>query len=161
LGPLSMTSLTGSGTTMSGAVVLGMGCHSGLPAPSSEARPQDVAETLLGLGASAVVGQYGYGWGLEHGGGLAAGLMHRFAWQLVSAPSVVLGDALVTAKRDYYLGVHRYDVFDHKVLQQTVCQGLPMLRIDSSGSARPPAAPQFKASERDGSDQRSGVTVTK
>ena len=128
-GVVNATELASVTQTLAGAVVWGMGCHSGLVAPESEVKGLDIVQALNRLGVVAQVGQNGFGWGFRHGVGLSEALMRELSERLVGAPTVGVGDALLEAKRAYFLSSYRYDVFDEKVLQEATLYGLPMYSV--------------------------------
>ena len=93
-GVVNATELASVTQTLAGAVVWGMGCHSGLVAPESEVKGLDIVQALNRLGVVAQVGQNGFGWGFRHGVGLSEALMRELSERLVGGPTVGVGDAL-------------------------------------------------------------------
>jgi hypothetical protein len=160
-GALEAMSLASSGQPLAGAVLWGMGCHSGLVVPETEAQALDIPQALNRLGVVAQVGQTGFGWGFRQGVGLSEALMREFSERLVSAPFVAVGDALTEAKTAYFLSALRYDVFDEKVLQEAELYGLPMYRVVTGQSGIARSEPHFAAAEPDGRNLRGGVTTLK
>jgi uncharacterized repeat protein (TIGR01451 family) len=124
-----------------GELVFSMGCHAGLNVSDnvSIAGPWslDLAQALARSGAW-FVGNTGYGYGDSDIVALSEKLMGNFAASLVSNESVAVGQALLEAKRNYYLNMGTYGAFDEKIMIESTLYGLPMYQIDPDAAA--PAA---------------------
>lgn len=114
--------------TLDGMVAYGLACHAGLNAPGS-GHPfgLDFAEAWQRRGATWI-GSTGWAYGMEGALGYQEALTAEFARILVAIGGAGLGDALVEAKRAYYLG-NEMSPMHVKTLAATVLYGFPMLRV--------------------------------
>lgn len=124
-------------------LVVSLGSHGGLSVPGATAtNGDDIAQTLTGQGA-ALVAPTGYAWTMRDTGGLTPALVRTFLTTLGqpsgSGGARTLGDALRSAKRQYWLNHPDFDAYDAKVVAQLTLYGLPMLRVEPQpvASARP------------------------
>jgi parallel beta-helix repeat protein len=132
--PCALTaSEVSNSTRIEGAIVYAMSCHSGLNVPPEESNSLDLVQSFVKKGVLAYVAPTGYGMG---GLVTVAGhekLLKYFAEQLCDGREV--GDALISAKRDYYLNNFYMDYLDEKVVSSTVLYGLPMYRLSKERGA--------------------------
>lgn len=120
-------------TRIEGAIVYAMSCHSGLNVPPEESNSLDLVQSFVRKGVLAYVAPTGYGMG---GLVTVAGhekLLKYFTEQLCNGKEV--GDALISAKSDYYLNNFHMDYLDEKVVSSTVLYGLPMYRLSKETGA--------------------------
>ncbi len=117
----------------SGVLLYSLGNHMGLNVAPGNPGELDWPQALAGKGAS-LVGNTGWGYGLAQGTGLSDAMIERFTRLLVTGDGATLGDALLYAKRAYYLGAARFDHFDAKVLAGLVLYGLPMFSINTAAA---------------------------
>jgi hypothetical protein len=141
---------------MSGALVYGLGNHIGLNVAPGNPSDVDWPQALAGRGAS-LVGNTGWGYGLAQGTGLSDAMIKHYTRMLVTGDGATLGDALLYAKRAYYLGAAHFSHFDEKALAGLVLYGLPMFSINTAaagasgagawtaGAAEATGAPSFDA----------------
>ncbi|MFM7064856.1 MAG: C25 family cysteine peptidase, partial [Actinomycetes bacterium] len=125
-------------------LVFSMGCHSGLavsnrtvPLTSNNA---DLAEQMAGKGA-AYVATTGYGFGDGVTVGLQERLMTLFSQGLDG--SRTLGDAMASAKQQYFATQGLYGAYDEKSLSSMTVYGLPTysLGVGKPAPAAPPSKP--------------------
>jgi len=116
------------------------GCHSGLTVPPTDAHPLDLPEEMARKKVVAYIGNTGYGWGMQHGRGLTETLMENLTGQILNTGSISIGKAFANAKRDYYMGEKRWDVFDEKVVHELTLFGIPnyLIVTREEGFAPPP-----------------------
>ena len=120
-----------------GGVLVGVGCHSGLPmalegGAADETDPAfllDLPEILAQRKFPAMIGNGGYGWALSEGVGLGEQLVALIADELLRAGQLSLGEALRLAKQEYFLRQDRLDAFDHKVLHEAMLFGIPNYEV--------------------------------
>jgi hypothetical protein len=118
-------------------IVATMGCHSGFSISnflSSSGSAPDWAETMLGKGVAAFVGNTSYGIGQADVVSFSAKIMGDFVDNIADMP---LGIALTEAKRGY-LGGLLPNVYDYKVMAQATFYGLPMFKVAGAGDGPPP-----------------------
>ncbi len=132
--PCDLTaSVVSNSTRIEGAIVYAMSCHSGLNVPPEESNSLDLVQSFVRKGVLAYVAPTGYGMG---GLVTVAGhekLLKYFTERLCNGKEV--GDALISAKRDYYLNNFHMDYLDEKVVSSTVLYGLPMYRLSKETGA--------------------------
>jgi hypothetical protein len=125
-----------------GGLIFSMGCHSGLnisdllapsPSPDQAVRLLDWPEAFSDQGAAVYVANTGYGYGDTEAIAYSEQLMALFSAGL--APGASVGEALASAKREYFLNLVHLQTYDEKVLAQTTFYGLPMFKI--AGTATP------------------------
>lgn len=118
---------------LSGSVVYGIGCHSGLTVPGScqtdADHSLDLPQTMMARGAIAFLANTGYGWGLRFGVGYAERLVEIFTEELTRGGTLEVGELARKAKLRYYLEAPRMDAYDEKTLMQWTLFGLPMYSI--------------------------------
>ncbi|MEE8522354.1 MAG: hypothetical protein V3T72_00355, partial [Thermoanaerobaculia bacterium] len=144
-----------------GGIFYSTGCHGGLVVAGScysdADRSLDLPQSFLARGASAWIGNTGYGWGLVHGVGYGERLAELLTGELTSASSVTVGEALKRAKELYFLESLRFDPYAQKSSMQWTLFGFPMTTIltgiEENGSgegagAAALAAPSKNAAER-------------
>src|SRR5581483_11449893 len=149
---ISTSMLTGA-HALSGGIFFTMGCHAGFQttdaivgatAPSA----LDWAQYFSRAG-TGFVGNTGFGLGNTDSVAFSEELMADFAGHLNSKVSIV--DALVQAKRDYYLSRDAFSSYDEKTLSEAELYGLPMYGVGVAPtplqptgvttSVTPPASP--------------------
>jgi len=118
-----------------GAVLFSVGCHGGLSVSDVLIAPtgvvsQDWAQTFLGNGAAAFVGNTGYGYGDDTAVALSERLMAGFADGLDEYATV--GEALLYAKQDYSADLAVYGAFDEKALMEATFYGIPFYRLSNT-----------------------------
>ena len=122
-----------SGLELAGAVAYSIGCHGGLSVPGTCSTDPDhsldLPQTYLSRGVVTYVANSGFGWGLKHGIGYAERLAEIFTEEMTAGGTVVVGDAVVQAKRRYVLETPRQDPYDEKTLMQWTVFGLPMYAV--------------------------------
>jgi len=120
-----------AGLNFGGGIIYTLGCHSGLNVPPNNSQePIDLPEAFARKGAS-YIGNTGFGYGLIGAIGLSEQLMRLYTTELIKNTDGTLGQALVTAKTQYFqrTPTQHFSAFDEKVMQQLVFYGLPMYRI--------------------------------
>lgn len=139
---------------LSGTLAYAMACHAGLNVPGDEhARPKDIPEAWQRRGVTWV-GSTGWAYGLPKFIAYQEDLMTELTRQLMANGGSRVGDALVAAKRDYYVS-SELDPMDVKTLAGTILYGLPMLRMrvpdatDALGNTDVPATPMVPAADDD------------
>ena len=118
-----------------GAILFSVGCHSGLSVSDVLIAPtgvvsQDWAQTFLGNGAAAYVGNTGYGYGDDTAVALSERIMTDFADGLDEYATV--GEALLYAKQDYSANLTVYGAFDEKALMEATFYGIPFYRLSNT-----------------------------
>jgi hypothetical protein len=120
-----------TGLNFGGGIIYTLGCHSGLNVPPTNSlEPIDLPEAFARRGAS-YIGNSGFGYGVRGAIGLSEQLMRLYTNELIKRTDGTLGQALVTAKAQYFqrTPVQNFSAFDEKVMQQLIFYGLPMYRI--------------------------------
>ncbi len=122
--------------SLQGSVQFTIGCHSGLSVPdiyvaTPGAEQRDWPQAMLGRGASAYVGNTGYGLGDTDALAYSEKMSALFAEHI--GPTMTLGQAMSFAKQAYVATVGSPSVYDAKVVEQTTFYGLPMWRIGAAG----------------------------
>jgi hypothetical protein len=122
-----------------GAMVLGLGCHSGLsvmpdgasgdPLNTTNGFQLDLAELFAIKQFPVLIGNSGYGWGLTDGVGLGERLLADVVDEITRAGQISLGEALRLAKQEYFLRQDRLDDYDHKVIHESTLLGIPNYEI--------------------------------
>ena len=126
-------------------ILFSMGCHSGLATSdavygSTNPLSKDWAQTFLGGGAFAWIGNTGFGLGDTVDVAYTERLHALLSANLNGA--LTLGEALAQAKQQYLSSLGIVSGYDAKVLMQTTLYGLPMLDIGAgTAPATPPPAP--------------------
>ncbi len=136
-------------TWYSNALVLSVGCHSGLNIPDETAtdNPIDWAQAFSRQGA-AFFGNTGYGYGSSDTIALSEKMMNNIVDELGYLGSgaqrvnglPTLGGALMRAKQRYYnaIGPSGFSTYDEKVMEQVVLYGLPMQAVQLPNPIAPP-----------------------
>jgi len=131
---------------LSGGVVFAVGCHGGLTVPGADLsgtdpdHSLDLPQTFLDLGAITYVANSGFGWGLVDGIGYSERLITLLSDQLRAGGTVVVGDAVRTAKRLYFRDRgFENESYDQKILFEWTLFGLPMYAV-KTGIAPSPLA---------------------
>ncbi len=110
-----------------GALFYSIGCTAGLNVPpDNPSWPLDLAQALMQRHAN-YAGNTGYGRGssvIAHSELLMLNLTKR----LVYGRSATIGQALVAAKQEFYLNLHRFADVSEKSMIEFVFYGLPMFR---------------------------------
>ena len=115
-----------------GGLVYSLACHGGLNVPSeNETLTVDLAESFVRKGSN-YIGNSGYGWGYRGAIGLSEQVIQLFTTRLVEGGP--MGEALASAKREYYRVTQVRTGYDEKVMQQFVFYGLPMFETIGGGS---------------------------
>ena len=134
---------------VTGTVVYGVGCHSGLPVPGSDPtsvdNSLDLPQTMLGRGVLAFLGNTGYGWGFKSGTGLSEELVAIFTDELTSRGTITVGDLVVLTKLGYNQQHPTADSYNAKTLMQWTLFGFPMAEIATGAQAPPEAVPSARA----------------
>jgi hypothetical protein len=121
------------GLNLAGGVIYAVGCHGGLSVPGSEAgdadHSLDLAQTFLSRGVVTYVSNTGYGWGLKQGVGYGERLVQLLTEELTRGGTIVIGDAVRTAKRKYVLEGRLVEPYGVKTLMQWTVFGLPMYGV--------------------------------
>ncbi|HEY6030057.1 MAG TPA: C25 family cysteine peptidase, partial [Gaiellaceae bacterium] len=121
-----------------GRVVFTMGCHAGLAVSDvilgNTGAQTDWAQSLTAGGATFAANS-GYGLGESTSVSYSEELTADFAAHLDGTGTI--GDALVQAKRDYYLARGAFSSYDEKALNELVFYGLPFWSL---GARRVPLA---------------------
>ena len=136
-GVLTTEEMAAAGLHNRGAVLVGVGCHSGVPVESDggaadETDPAfllDLPEVLASRSFPAMIGNGGYGWGLSEGVGLGEQLVLLVAEEITAAGQISVGEALRLAKQEYFLRQSRLDSFDHKVVHEAMVFGIPNYEV--------------------------------
>ena len=136
-GILSTVEMDAAARTNRGAVLIGVGCHSGLSVeadggPGDETDPAfllDLPEMLARGNYPVLIGNGGFGWGLSEGVGLGEQLVLLIADEIVRGGQLAVGEALRLAKQEYFLRQDRLDAFDHKVIHEAMLYGLPNYEV--------------------------------
>lgn len=119
---------------LAGALIYMSGCQSGLNLPPDNPfQPLDLAQAFSQQRA-AYVGNTGYSWGLPQNIGLSETLVRLYTDELYRYQRVGMGQALMRAKRRYYLENPSMDVYSQKVMQQYTFYGLPMRYLNTGGA---------------------------
>jgi hypothetical protein len=128
-----------------GVLIYSLGCQAGLNVPPGSPGELDWAEAIASRGVN-FVGNTGWGYGLADGMGLSERLLELYTANLVQGQTATLGEALMYAKRTYYLDqpASTFDHYDEKILSELTLYGLPMWRI-ATGSNILPTAPDTSA----------------
>ena len=127
-GELTASDVADASASLDGLILYTLGCQTGLNVSPGNPEALDLPQALAGRGA-ALIGNTGWGYGIVDGFGLSESLIELFTEALVSGNGTTLGDALMEAKRTYYLTENQLDHYDEKVLTELVLYGLPMLRV--------------------------------
>ncbi len=136
-GSLTTQEMQAAGVSNRGSIVIGVGCHSGVPIePDGGATDEydaafllDIPEILAERSFPVLVGNGGYGWGLSEGIGLGEQLILLVAEEIVGFGQIAVGEALRRAKLEYFLRQERLDAFDHKVLLESMVLGIPNYEV--------------------------------
>ncbi len=127
-GHVSSTDVAAAAADHKRAILYTVGCHSGLNVPPTNPyQPLDTAQALVQHRANYVANT-GYGWGYRFSIGLSERLMLDFTERLAYGQSATVGQALATAKQEYYLNEGDFDYYDEKILIESTLYGLPMYR---------------------------------
>ena len=132
-GAITAVDAVNATASLSGTLLYSLGSHTGLNVAPGNPNETDWPQALAGRGAS-LVGSTGWGYGLAQGVGLSEAMVKLFADALVAGDGSPLGDALLSAKRAYYLGATRFDHFDEKALATLTLYGLPMYSMAPGGA---------------------------
>ena len=144
---LVTTEVAASSVDLTNTIIFSAGCHSGYNLVDGAAIPGatlalDWAQVFAQKGATLIAGtgyQYGDTDFIEYSEKLYA----DFAAQLrTGTGAVAIGDALVTAKRNYLAGTPDMRALDQKALLEATVFGLPMFRVDMhpEGRLSPPSS---------------------
>jgi hypothetical protein len=135
-GDLFLAADVAAATNLENALVLSIGCHSGLSVPDVELKLTDKvdwAQTFAGEGAT-YFGNTGYGYGDTELVAYSERLQVLFAEQLRTGATV--GAAMMAAKQEYFSELTAISPYDAKVLSEWTLYGLPMWQV--GGAFRPP-----------------------
>lgn len=137
----------------SGSVLFSVGCHGGLSVSDVLIAPTGVvstdwAQTFLGSGAAAFVGNTGYGYGDDTAVALSEALMADFAAGLGDYDTV--GEALLYAKQNYAADLTVYGSFDEKALMEATFYGIPFYRLNNTVVPVPVPDPVTEPAETGG-----------
>ena len=126
-----------------------LACHSGLHVPDGDddGGAGDLPEAWLKR-AYAFVGSTGWAYGLRGAVGYEERLLVDVTRRLASGADATLGDALVSAKRNYHL-THPLDRFHYKTRVGTILFGLPLVSLRPADTAARPAAPDIAPVRRE------------
>lgn len=139
---LFLASDVAAADNLTNALVLSIGCHSGLSVPDVELSLTDKvdwAQTFAGEGAT-YFGNTGYGYGDTELVAYSERLQVLFAEQLRTGATV--GAAMMAAKQAYFSELTAVSPYDAKVLSEWTLYGLPMWQVGGAfprAAATPPA----------------------
>ena len=131
-------------SNLTNALVLSIGCHSGLSVPDVELALNDRvdwAQTFAGEGAT-YLGNTGYGYGDSDLVLYSERLQELFVEQLRTGATV--GAAMMAAKQAHFSELTAISPYDAKVLSEWTLYGLPMWQV--GGAYTPPQSAQSLAS---------------
>ena len=118
------------------AVFYTPGCHSGLNVPpTNPVQPLDLPQAFARHKANYIANT-GYGWGSKHGVAYSEELMVNLTERLVYGRSATVGEALATAKQEYYLNKFNFNDYDEKILIESTLYGLPMYHYTTPKRSR-------------------------
>ncbi len=141
---LSTNDLVTASDLLGHGIFFTMGCHAGFQTTDAIVGsnvldwPQFFAQS-----GTAFVGNTGFGLGNTDSVAFSEELMTDFAGNLDGSQSI--GEALVDAKRSYYLSRVAFSSYDDKTLSEAELYGLPMYGVGQSPTALQPAAIQASA----------------
>jgi hypothetical protein len=127
-GQLTASDIASASASLSGLTLYTLGCQTGLNVAPGNPQALDFAQALAGRGAN-LVGNTGWSYGIVEGFGLSESLIKLFTEALLEGTGTTLGDALIEAKRAYYLRHAHLSHYDEKILTEFTLYGLPMLRV--------------------------------
>jgi len=155
-GPLLADALCAAPPDADGALVYAVACHAGLTFPGGDCaagltrpideNPQslDWPQVWAGQGKTYVASTaWAYGGTVQLA--YLEELLTMFAERLLAGGGIAVGDALVAAKRDYYLQQDPADQWDEKTLIATTLFGLPMTRVQVEGTSSGRSAQQAES----------------
>ncbi|MFN0147916.1 MAG: C25 family cysteine peptidase [Dehalococcoidia bacterium] len=131
---ISTTDIRDAAKALTRSIVWTMGCHAGTSLHDLITGTEvtlDWAQVYAQRGAAVYVANTGFGYGDSAALSLSEVLMTFFADGLDGTQSA--GQALRSAKANYFKTQGQYGEFDYKAMQQTVFYGLPMYRIGTGG----------------------------
>jgi PKD repeat protein len=135
-GTVATSDIAGATADHTRAIIYTVGCHAGLNVPpTNPTQPLDLAQSLVQRMAYYVANT-GFGWGYHTSVGLSERLMLNFTERLVYGQSSTLGQALASAKQEYYLDEGDFDYYDEKILIESTLYGLPMARYTTPTAMR-------------------------
>ncbi|MSP12519.1 MAG: hypothetical protein EXR62_06130 [Chloroflexi bacterium] len=114
------------------ALVVTLGCHSGLNDVGGLPAGLDLAQAFFKRGANYIANT-GYGWGSNAGLGWSERLMANYVTALTHGSSVYIGKAVMAAKQRYFNETPAFDSYDEKALMESTLYGLPMYQLSSGG----------------------------
>ncbi len=128
-GEIRADEIAGGTGEVAGSVAYAAACHAGLSVPDTEGHEEasDFPQAWASRGA-AFVGPTGDAYGRDEVLYYQEALMSGFTQELAARDGTAIGDALVWAKRDYFVS-HDQSAMHEKTLAGTVLYGLPMLRV--------------------------------
>jgi Peptidase family C25 len=118
------------------ALVVTLGCHSGLNDVGGWPAGIDLAQAFFKRGANYVANT-GYGWGLRQGLGWSERLVQNYVQALTQGASATIGKAVMAAKQRYWSESPTIDAYDEKVLMESTLYGLPHFELLSGGLLGP------------------------
>lgn len=114
------------------ALIVTLGCHSGLNDVGGLPAGLDLAQAFFARGANYIANT-GYGWGSNAGLGWSERLVRNYVLALTQGSSVNIGKAVMAAKQRYYNESVGFDAYDEKALMESTLYGLPHYQLTSGG----------------------------
>ena len=125
-----------TGNDLSRALVVTLGCHSGLNDVGAWPAGIDLAQAFFKRGANYIANT-GYGWGSNQGLGWSERLVENYVQALTQGSSTTVGKAVMTAKQKYWSESATFDAYDEKALMESTLYGLPHFQLVSGGLLGP------------------------
>jgi hypothetical protein len=136
-GGVNDQSIYGSaGNDLNRALVVTLGCHSGLNDAGAWPAGIDLAQAFFKRGANYIANT-GYGWGSGQGLGWSERLVKNYVSALTQGASTTIGKAVMSAKQRYWNESVAFDAYDEKALQESTLYGLPHYQLLSGGLLGP------------------------
>lgn len=137
--PITAGGISTNPVNLAGSIIFLSGDHAGLNVPANSNFSLDLVEGFASRNAY-VLGSTGY---VYVGPDIlwTERLIRIYEEEITRGFSATIGDALVEAKRRYYLENNSRNAYDSKVVQQTVLYGLPMYAIQTYASLGPDPFP--------------------
>lgn len=130
--PITAAGISTNPANLSGSVIFLSGDHAGLNVPSNSNFSGDLVESLASRNGQ-VIASTGY---IYVGSDIlwTERLIRGYEEEVTRGFAATIGNALMEAKRRYYLESNSKSAYDSKVIQQTVLYGLPMYEVQTHAS---------------------------
>jgi hypothetical protein len=125
-----------TGNDLNRALVVTLGCHSGLNDVGGWPAGIDLAQAFFKRGANYIANT-GYGWGSNQGLGWSERLENNYVQALTQGSTTAIGKAVMTAKQRYWNESVAFDAYDEKAMQESTLYGLPHYQLISGGLLGP------------------------